>query len=80
MVHCYLWTSNISSNQQRNEHHGSTQAGGDKSEEQNGSAVFRHFKLLVTTRPDGNGCLPFLRAFAVSKARPEPEGCRLCYS
>jgi magnesium transporter len=43
----------ISCDQQRNEHHGSTQAGGDQGEECKAWAVFWHFKLLTDNSAQG---------------------------
>jgi hypothetical protein len=52
-VHCYLWACNISCDQQHNEHHGSTQAGGDQGEECKAWTVFWHFKLLTDNSAQG---------------------------
>jgi hypothetical protein len=53
IVHCHPWSCNISCDQQRNEDHGSTQAGSDQSEERKVWAVFWHFKLLIDNAAQG---------------------------
>jgi hypothetical protein len=53
IVHCHPPTRNISCDQQRNEHHGSTQAGGDQGEECKAWAVFWHFKLVTNNSAQG---------------------------